>query len=345
MSVICCYRKVCIPMQTKLKALVRRVLEQKAICGVAAVVVALAVVVLGARAGAFDLKHEGWVLSVDGVAVAGAATEAELTQAYDALLASYETEDTVSLEVLDEVTILPGEYSDSLAQNEAISTAIAGAVNVRTVEECCRTELVLPKTVTVSDDTLYEDESYSTPGRAGLQEVTTTTICRNGEAYIVREDCPEVDLEVVDQVIHVGTKVRPEYVWPAHGSFTGNFGIDTINGAYRKHKGIDIAAPKGTNIYASRAGTVVYAGWNNGGYGKLIIIEHDNGTQTYYAHNTTILVSVGDLVYQGQHIGEMGATGRVTGVHCHFEIRVGAYTGLYSGTPVDPMKYLSWDDF
>ena len=334
-------------MQTKLRALLRLASDKKKHCIAAAAVLVAAVgfLVVGTRAGAFDATHEGWVLSVDGVALAGAATEAELTQAYDALVASYETEDTVSVEVLEQVTIEAGTYSDALAQNEDVTTALAQALDVRTVDQSTRVEVVLPRTVTVLDDTLYEGESYSTPGHAGCQTITTTVISRNGEEYITREEYPQMQLEVVDQVITVGTKVRPVYVWPAHGSYTGNFGIDTINGAYRKHKGIDIAAPKGTDIFAARGGKVVYAGWNTGGYGNLIIIEHDNGTQTYYAHNSQILVNVGDMVYQGQHIGEMGATGRVTGVHCHFELRVGAYTGLYSGVPIDPMSYLSWEDF
>lgn len=333
-------------MQTKLRALTRLISDKRNYCiaGVAALAV-VCFLVLGVRAGASNITREGWVLSVDGVAVAGAATEAELTEAYEALVASYETEDTVSVEVLDRVTIEEGAYPDSLPQHEAIAGALAAEVDVRTVEETTRIETVELETVTVLDDTMYEDESYATPGRIGIQWVTTTTICRNGEEYIVREDCPDVEVEAVAEVVTVGTKVRPEYVWPAHGSYTGNFGTDTINGANRQHKGIDIAAGKGTNIYAARAGVVVYAGWNSGGYGKLIIIEHDNGTQTYYAHNSQILVSVGDTVAQGQHIGEMGSTGRVTGVHCHFELRVGEYTGLYSGTPVDPLDYLNWEDF
>ena len=89
---------------------------------------------------------------------------------------------------------------------------------------------------------------------------------------------------------------------------------------------------------------MVYAGWDNGGYGNLVVIQHDNGTHTYYAHNSSIYVSVGDSVEQGEQIAAMGATGRVTGVHCHFEVRSGEYAGLYVAETLNPMDYLDLSD-
>lgn len=89
------------------------------------------------------------------------------------------------------------------------------------------------------------------------------------------------------------------------------------------YNGVDIAAPPGTPIMAAAAGTVLIArdyGWN-GGYGNYIVIEHDNGTQTLYAHNQGNIVVAGQRVVQGQVIGYVGATGKVTGPHLHFEIR------------------------
>ena len=88
----------------------------------------------------------------------------------------------------------------------------------------------------------------------------------------------------------------------------------------------------GTNVYAADGGIVTYAGWS-GNYGYLVIIDHQNGYETYYAHNSQLLVSVGDKVYKGEHISEMGATGRVTGPHCHFEVR-------YNGSTQNALKYL-----
>ena len=90
--------------------------------------------------------------------------------------------------------------------------------------------------------------------------------------------------------------------------------------------------PYGTAIKAADGGTVTFAG-RQGGYGNLVIITHDNGSQTYYAHNSSLVVSVGDKVYKGQTVAKAGSTGNSTGNHCHFEIRIG-------GKTVNPLNYL-----
>ena len=91
----------------------------------------------------------------------------------------------------------------------------------------------------------------------------------------------------------------------------------------RNHKGMDIAAPAGTDIYASDSGTVLEAGWNDGGYGNYVIIDHGNGYVTLYGHASEVFVSAGDTVEQGQLIAAVGTTGDSTGNHCHFEVRYG----------------------
>lgn len=91
------------------------------------------------------------------------------------------------------------------------------------------------------------------------------------------------------------------------------------------YNGVDLGAPVGTPVLAAAAGTVIVSrsgGWN-GGYGNYIVIEHPNGSQTLYAHNSENIVGIGDYVVQGQVIGYVGATGRATGPHLHFEIRNG----------------------
>jgi murein DD-endopeptidase MepM/ murein hydrolase activator NlpD len=115
---------------------------------------------------------------------------------------------------------------------------------------------------------------------------------------------------------------------PARGRITSPFGMRWG----RMHNGIDIAAPTGTPIYASAAGQVTFSGWN-GGYGNLVIINHGNGMETYYAHNSKNLVSKGQNVSKGAHIANMGSTGNSTGPHVHFEIR-------RNGTPLNPMNFL-----
>lgn len=108
-----------------------------------------------------------------------------------------------------------------------------------------------------------------------------------------------------------------------------------ITGKYTKHYGIDIPAPRGTAIHACEAGTVVAAytsGWNSG-YGNLIIIQHQNGVQTWYGHCDTVKVRVGQTVERGDIIGLVGTTGNSTGYHLHLEL-------IISGTDVDPEKYI-----
>lgn len=104
-------------------------------------------------------------------------------------------------------------------------------------------------------------------------------------------------------------------VWPVKGHLTSSFG--QRGGEF--HKGIDIAAPTGTDVYAYADGKVIFSGWDNGGYGYLVIISHGNGIKTYYGHNSKLLVSVGQSVSGGQHIAEVGNTGDSDGSHCHFE--------------------------
>jgi murein DD-endopeptidase MepM/ murein hydrolase activator NlpD len=101
----------------------------------------------------------------------------------------------------------------------------------------------------------------------------------------------------------------------------------------RPHLGLDLAANKGTRIFASHNGRIVYTGKAFKGFGKLIVIEGEGGWATLYAHLSEILVNEGDVVEQGQMIGKMGRTGRATGVHLHFEIR-------RQRLPIDPLPYL-----
>lgn len=118
------------------------------------------------------------------------------------------------------------------------------------------------------------------------------------------------------------------FVWPVSGSLVSPFGQRWG----RLHAGIDIAAPAGTPVVASVAGTVAYAG-SMSGYGLIVVIQHASGIATAYAHNSSVAVSVGQAVSQGQTIAAVGCTGHCFGDHVHFEVRVG-------GNPVDPMGYL-----
>lgn len=131
-------------------------------------------------------------------------------------------------------------------------------------------------------------------------------------------------------VVH-GTGV---FIWPCNGPITSPFGYRThpIFGTTIYHAGIDIGVDYGTPIHAADGGTVIAAEWY-GGYGNAVIIDHGNGLQSLYGHNSSLTVSVGETVSQGQVIAYAGSTGYSTGPHCHFEVR-------QNGEAVDPMGYL-----
>lgn len=124
------------------------------------------------------------------------------------------------------------------------------------------------------------------------------------------------------------------WVWPTSGGVGSGFGarLHPVLGYYRQHDGLDIGGASGQDIWASAPGTVIFAGWR-GGYGNAVIIQHDNGISTLYAHMSSIGTSVGATVGAGTRIGAVGSTGLSTGPHLHFEVRV-------NGTPVDPRGYL-----
>ena len=124
------------------------------------------------------------------------------------------------------------------------------------------------------------------------------------------------------------------FIWPCNGPITSPFGYRThpIFGTTIYHAGMDIGVDYGTPIHAADGGTVILAGWC-GGYGNAVIIDHGNGLQTLYGHNTSVAVSEGQAVSQGEVIAYAGSTGYSTGPHCHFEVRE-------NGEAVDPMGYL-----
>ncbi len=126
------------------------------------------------------------------------------------------------------------------------------------------------------------------------------------------------------------------FAMPVHASvrYTSGFGYrrDPKTGGRRLHKGSDFAGAHGTDIFSTADGVVTHAGWQSG-YGRLIRIQHEFGTETFYAHLSNIRVKKGQRVSRGDHIGDMGSTGRSTGTHLHYEVRV-------NGAPVNPMTYI-----
>ncbi len=192
-------------------------------------------------------------------------------------------------------------------------------------------------------DVIYvdNDEWYTTDQvtlvqpSTGRRNVVAVETYENDELVsreILKE---EVLMEAVAKVVERGTITPPTYIKPLSGgiitSYFGNREIPTA-GATAYHGAIDWATPTGTSIFASCAGTVTRAGWASG-YGYAVYIQHDNGRETRYAHLSSVLVSVGQYVQQGQKIALSGNTGISTGPHIHFEIRI-------NGVAVDPLLYI-----
>jgi murein DD-endopeptidase MepM/ murein hydrolase activator NlpD len=123
--------------------------------------------------------------------------------------------------------------------------------------------------------------------------------------------------------------------WPVSGRISSPFGMRTnpVSGRFLMHTGIDIAAEMGTTIVAPADGKVISAGWNDGGYGNMIILDNGGPMSTLYGHLSQIFVATDQEVKRGQAIGAVGSTGESTGPHLHFEVRI-------DGKPVDPMTYL-----
>ena len=162
----------------------------------------------------------------------------------------------------------------------------------------------------------------------GFRKAVSNITYHNGEEYIVEVLKQEVLTEAVPKIVERGTKIPPTYIKPlAGGRLSSGFGYRSFRGG-SNHYGVDWATPTGTTIYASSGGTVTRAGWSSS-YGYCVYIQHPDGVETRYAHNSKLLVKVGQTVKQGEAIALSGNTGDSYGAHLHFEIRV-------NGKPIDP---------
>jgi len=203
-------------------------------------------------------------------------------------------EDVDSVKIKEKVSVLPVKCVREETEEKAVNTGgfFTEASRVKKISKYNVTyidgnevERVLKDTETVKDDNMDSEDS-------GL----------------FTESIPD----------YLIVKPEPKFIWPVDG---GNVSDPYISD--RNHKGLDIAAPGGTDIYASDSGIVAEAGWNDGGYGYYVMIDHENGYVTLYGHASEVFVSAGDYVSAGDVIAAVGSTGDSTGNHCHFEIRTG----------------------
>jgi len=184
-------------------------------------------------------------------------------------------------------------------------------------------------------DQIIEQVRRGYSGQGG--PLTTLSFSTSGEEPSADELRANRLLEQMDKLnlYRIAAEKAP-FAMPVKSAFrfTSGYGYrrDPKTGGRRMHNGTDFAASHGTDIFATADGVVTHAGWQSG-FGRLIKIQHDFGIETLYAHNSNLRVRKGQRVSRGDHIADMGSTGRSTGTHLHYEVRVG-------GKPVNPMIYI-----
>ncbi|KEJ90227.1 M23 family metallopeptidase [Sulfitobacter donghicola] len=271
--------------------------------------------------------------SEDGGAVQVAASTAPMDFLADALARTAKERDQVVLDAQDAL-LAAEELTDQIAvmqeQNDAIFRQLEEAMTV-SVAPLDR----MFRAAGMPTDRILETVRRGYSGQGGpLTPLSFTT----------RGDQPTVDTLRANRLLNQMDRLnlyrlaasKAPFANPVQNAFrfTSKFGFrrDPKTGGRRMHNGVDFAAGLGTPLYATADGVVTHAGWGSG-YGRLVKIQHEFGIETRYAHMSKMRVKVGQRVSRGDRIGDMGASGRVTGVHLHYEVRVG-------GKPVNPMIYI-----
>ncbi len=200
-------------------------------------------------------------------------------------------------------------------------------------------DMTIPKVVDYLNDLSKTDQyiidCYILSGEEIVSSFTRDEIgWFNSLSSMLAKMFPEIDLgPATSFVVMVPEGMEKDYIpsiWPTRGQISSYFG-ELRSGGFI-HKGLDIGTFPGANIYAAANGKVIYAGWQ-GGYGNTIMIHHGSGITTLYGHLEKILIKYGQIISKGDTIGLVGSTGKSTGPHLHYEIRV-------NGKRMDPMGYL-----
>lgn len=219
-------------------------------------------------------------------------------------------------------------YEASMINNNLLNLKLS----LKTSEE----EVIEPPIIIQNDDSIYMGEEIVLEGQEGHKDVYKEVVyegLKKVDEIVLNEN---ILVEPVATVVRKGSK-NPYYDGitflgrPLKGGYISSYyGENRITS---NHKGLDIANNLGEDVMASFEGKVISAGYNNGGYGNLVIIQHSDDMKTYYAHLNDIYVSEGQQVKKGEVIGEVGSTGYSTGPHLHFELRV-------NEKPVNPLNYI-----
>jgi murein DD-endopeptidase MepM/ murein hydrolase activator NlpD len=208
-------------------------------------------------------------------------------------------------------------------------------LTIRTVEVASRIEPIAFETNYQNSAELYKGQTQVlVAGVQGAKATQTQITKENGIVVESVELGAVVTAEPQPQTALVGTK--PLETFTGSGQLISPLTHIEISSGFgsrgkRRHLGVDMRSPKGSLIYAADGGVVTTSSYQ-GSYGYLIVLNHGNGLETYYAHCDSLLVSVGDVVAQGQQIGTVGISGNATGYHLHFEVRV-------NGSYQNPLNY------
>lgn len=306
---------------------------------------------------AVDIQYKDAVIYEEGLYLSSSVFSADEMKTK---LFSKETENTICLsEEGDTLPLIAAKYNMSLIDIKQLNKGISETdpLPEGTAVYVTKTKSFLPVQYVRTIDRIsyisYKTEMISTPslsagessilvkGERGekLSKVQITYL--DGIETYSETISTVISKKPVNEQIGVGTfHAYPEdssivltgtgqFMWPVNGGYIS----DTFMSG-RIHKGIDIAANEGTEIYAADAGTVIASGWNAGGYGYMVMVDHGNGYQTLYAHCSSLTVHTGESVLAGEIIARVGSTGSSTGNHLHFEVR-------HDGMCYNPLNFLS----
>ena len=259
-------------------------------------------------------------------------------------LSSYKSDEKNAKTVLtDKIEYARGTF-DSLSIVSSQEILAQMELEAKTTYKTTCSEEIPFEVVYENSDQIFTDcRVVSTEGKAGQKNVVYTVSEINGEVVSKTAEKETVVADAVNQVVLVGTK-QPvtlsaediekagDYVFPLSGQscyISSDFGYREFDGSF--HNGTDYAADEGTEVYCAADGVVTFAGWDDTGYGNYVVVTHENGYKTGYAHLSSIYAEEGKKISAGDIIGGVGSTGYSTGNHLHLNV-------FYNGESVDPQE-------
>lgn len=288
-----------------------------------------------------------WTIKVNGETVGVCSERDEAEGILQSFLDRYTTTDASAVYFLQDIEMCQTDASpEQIISTEELKKSLDPensnseySLDVLTERRATEYRVTECETEYYDTDELYRGELQVTTQGVDLEEYVTMKVEYLNGREILRTDLySSTVVEGVPEQVAIGITERPvtascgRFIWPAQGVISSDFGYRSVSVGSSNHRGIDIAGEACSEIAAADGGEVIFAG-ENGGYGNLVKIRHDDGKVTFYAHCSSLCVTEGERVSQGQVIAYMGSTGVSTGTHLHFEVRV-------NDVAQDPMDYL-----